>query len=333
MLSPGGRVLYVGKARKLRNRLLSYFRSEGPHDKATRILQAAHDIKWDYVPSEFAALLGELRQIRQHRPPYNVHMNRTRRAILIKMSQGPAPKVYAGSAVHAGDMRAYGPFASLGRTLDAVRTLNDLLGLRDCATSMPMSFATQGDLFGAPRQAGCIRHELGTCTAPCAAYIGEADYHARAEVAAGFLEGRTLQPLDRVVSQMTAAASAQDFERAARWRERFEQLEWLLAATSRARTAIDLLTFVYRDPGVFGDDRAYLVRRGVVIAACPWPDTPIERAAIAGVVQQELARPPESAWPLPLEHIDEILLVSSWFRRYPESLYRTTRLEDVQGVA
>ena len=71
---------------------------------------------------------------------------------------------------------------------------------------------------------------------------------------------------------MTEAAAASDFERAARWRDKFEQLEWLLAATSRARTAIDLLTFVYRDPGTFGDDRAYVVRRGVVRATYPWPD-------------------------------------------------------------
>ena len=81
MLSATGRILYVGKARKIRTRLLSYFRADN-HDKAARILQAAHDIKWDYAPSEFAALLGELRLIRQHRPPYNVQMNRTRRALL-----------------------------------------------------------------------------------------------------------------------------------------------------------------------------------------------------------------------------------------------------------
>ena len=71
MLSATGRILYVGKARKIRTRLLSYFRADN-HEKAARILQAAHDIKWDYAPSEFAALLGELRLIRQHRPPYNV---------------------------------------------------------------------------------------------------------------------------------------------------------------------------------------------------------------------------------------------------------------------
>ena len=74
------------------------------------------------------------------------------------------------------------------------------------------------------------------------------------------------------------------FELAARWREKFEHLEWLVAATSRARTALDLLTFVYRDPGDYGDDRVYLVRQGVVQASFPYPATPIEHEAFCAVV-------------------------------------------------
>jgi excinuclease ABC subunit C len=118
--------------------------------------------------------------------------------------------------------------------LDAVRVLNDLLGLRDCAATMPIVYASQGDLFDAPRHAACMRHQFGTCTGPCAGFVSEADYRSRAEVAAAFLEGRTLTPLDRAVYSMTEAAATNDFERAARWRDKFEQLEWLLAATSRA---------------------------------------------------------------------------------------------------
>src|SRR6186997_1240462 len=64
MLDPTGRVLYVGKAKNLRTRVLSYFRAAYPEDKAARILHAARTIEWDYVPSEFAAYLTELRQIR-----------------------------------------------------------------------------------------------------------------------------------------------------------------------------------------------------------------------------------------------------------------------------
>jgi len=328
MIDPAGRLLYVGKAKRLRARLMTYFRAGFPEDKAARILHAAGDITWDYVHSDFAACLGELRQIRQFRPPFNVAMNRTRRAVFVKILDSPAPKVYQGATIGRQDGRVYGPFRSRGRVEEALRVLNDLLGLRDCEARMPIVFADQGDLFAAATQAACHRHELGQCTGPCAGLVSELDYRRRIDTAAAFLEGRTVQPIDRAIAAMQEAAVAQDYERAAKWRERFEQLEWLLAATARSRAAVDLLTFVYRDPGVFGDDRAYLIRRGTVRACFPYPTTPIERIAFGAVVKDELDREEPSTGPLPLEAIDEILLLMSWFRMHPEALKRTVRLEE-----
>jgi excinuclease ABC subunit C len=215
----------------------------------------------------------------------------------------------------------------MARMLEAVRTLNDLLGLRDCAASMPMVFAGQGDLFAEPRQAGCLRHQFGSCSGPCAGFVAERDYRRRVDTAMAFLEGRTLQPIDRVVTAMQEAAGNAEFELAARWRSKFEQLEWLLAATSRARTAIDLLTFVYHDPGDFGDDRVYILRRGVVRASFPYPATPIEQEAFKAVVAEERGRPDAPGEPLPLASIDEILLMMAWFRAHPDALRKTTPLE------
>jgi hypothetical protein len=123
-----------------------------------------------------------------------------------------------------------------------------------------------------------------------------------------------------------AAASAQ-FELAARWRTKFEQLEWLLAATSRARTAVDLLTFVYRDAGDFGDDRVYILRQGVVRASFPYPATPIEHEAFRAVLAEEVRQPVAAAGPLPLDSIDEVLLMMAWFRAHPDALRRTTPYE------
>jgi excinuclease ABC subunit C len=328
MLDADGRIIYVGKAKRLRTRLLTYFRAQYPDDKAARILYAAHDISWDYTPSEFSAYLGELRQIKQYRPHFNHRGNLTRRAVFIKVSRGPAPRVSAGEVVSRDDARCYGPFRSLGRTSEAVRTLNDLLGLRDCAATMPIVFSGQGDLFGSTHQAACMRHEFGFCSGPCAGFVTQREYRARLETAIAFLEGRTIQPIDRVVSGMQEASKADRFELAVRWREKFEHLEWLLAATSRARTAVDLLTFVYRDPGTCGDSRVYLIRRGVVRAAFADPTTPIESEAFRAVVAAELAKPDPKPGPLPLESVDEILLLTSWFRVHPEALGNTTPLGD-----
>jgi excinuclease ABC subunit C len=327
MLDPLGRVIYVGKAKRLRQRLLSYFRASYPEDKAARILYAAQDIQWDYVHSEFAAGLNELRQIQRHRPILNWQMNRARRTVFVRVSSGPAPRVTSGPGAGRQEGRCYGPFVSASRVAEGVRTLNDLLGLRDCAATMPMVFAGQRDLFDAPLRAACMRHELGSCSGPCAGFVSQAEYAAQIDAALAFLEGRAIGPIDRAVTAMQSASAAAEFERAARWREKLDQLIWLISATARARAAVAGLTFVYRDPGMFGDDRAYLIRHGVVRATYPYPTTPLELVAYRAVVREELNQPAPAPGPLPFQQLDEILLVMGWFRRHPEAFRRTTPLE------
>jgi excinuclease ABC subunit C len=327
MTDPTGRVLYVGKAKRLKPRLLSYFRARYPDEKGARILHATSDIAWDYVPSEFAAYLTELRAIRRFRPPYNVHMNRSRNLAFITMSLGKAPRLGITSRIDRDGVRRYGPLPSPGRVREAIRVLNDLLGLRDCQERMPIVYADQADLFAEPRRAACIRHELESCTGPCAGFVAEWAYLRQAATAAAFLEGRTVQPIDRLITEMMAASDRGDFEGATRWRDKFETVEWLFTALNRARTSIDLLTFVYRDPGAFGDDRAYLVRRGVVKATFPYPSTPIEREAFRAVVAEELAGEEPVAGPLNTGTLDETLLLLRWFRKHPEALRRTEPLE------
>ena len=328
MLDATGRVLYVGKAKRLRNRLLSYFRARYPDDKAARIIHAAADIQWDLMPSEFAALLGELRQIKRYRPVFNVSMNRNRRVGFVKISAGPAPKVFVGGSPGAKHEGHYGPFTGLGRLKESVRVLNDVLGLRDCALKMPaVVFPGQGDLFSRRTRAACLRHEVGHCAGPCAGLVTEQDYRDRVNKAAAFLETRSLEPLDDVVNRMTTAGERREFELAAHWRDRFESLEWLLAASVRAHASVAALSFVYVDTGTCGDDRAYVIKHGIIRASAPAPHTPIEREAFDGLVANQLLREPESN-AIPAESIDEMLLIMRWFRRHPTVLSHTIPLED-----
>lgn len=323
MIDSLGRVIYVGKAKRVKARLLSYFSAHYPDDKAARILHAAANITWDYVPSEFAAHLTELKEIRRHRPPYNHHMNRRRNAAFVTLTQGPAPRLAVTASTSRHDCRYFGPFTSPARAQQGIRVLNDLLGLRDCAEKMPVVFPGQGDLFSEAKQAACPRYDFGTCTGPCAGLVEELRYRSQADAAIRFLGGMQVQPIDRIIDQMTSAAAQQDFEAAARWREKFEALEWLIAALARARAAIEVLTFVYREPGAFGDDRIYLIRHGLVRASYPFPATPIEREAFRGVIDEEMARPLPPAGLLDHATIEEMLLVMSWFRRHPEAWRRT----------
>ncbi|MBI4500583.1 MAG: UvrB/UvrC motif-containing protein [Gemmatimonadetes bacterium] len=326
MVDVTGRVVYVGKAKRLRARLLSYFGSDRSDDRHERILAVTEQIEWDYQPSEFAALLGELRQIRRYRPPLNIRLNRGRRVAFIKVSGGPAPKLFVGTQTGSTVARLYGPLSGSAVLADAVRVLNDLLGLRDCSLEMPVAYAEQSDLFEAPRRAACIRHDLGTCSGPCAGLVSERTYLRRMEQAVAFLEGRHLAPLDQVISAMNAASEQNQFELAARWRQKFELLEWLLGALTRTRSAIQMLSFVYHDPGTFGDDRSYLIRGAQVRASAATPRTPIERETFRNLLAEH-RQPDDTAGPLPVEHIDEMLLLLRWFRRHPGALRRTEPLK------
>jgi len=341
-LDANGNVFYVGKAKDLRARLLSYFSAPWPDSKSAHLVRAAADIVWHYQPSEFAALLEELRLIARLRPFSNVRGNRTRRRmVFVKLTGGAAPKLKVSEHTADRAARYYGPFQSHWRTADAVRVLSDLLRLRDCAQDRPMRFAGQGDLFGASEPAACLRHELGTCLGPCAAKCTAEAYRDAVAHAAAFLESRAVAPLDRVVDAMAEASDAHDFERAAAWREKLEALESLFAAVSRLRAATEALTFVYavRDRTGAGkggggggggrhDDRVYLVHRGMVRDLAPWPKTPIERGAFAASVERWASQGTGGPAAHTAPEMDELLLVTSWFRQHPEEFESTTPLAE-----
>ena len=143
MVSPEGEIIYVGKSKKLRTRLLGYFRAEYPAEKGARILREAAEVKWEYLPSEFEALLEELRLIKRWRPRFNVMMKRdARHHAFIKMSRGSAPKLSVARSAGTDDTGIYfGPFNGAHQLEEALGELNDVLGLRDCRNDLPMHFS------------------------------------------------------------------------------------------------------------------------------------------------------------------------------------------------
>ena len=199
MLSPNGEIVYVGKSKRIRSRLLSYFRCAYPEDKGARILREADRIEWDYTPSEFAALLEELRLIKQYRPRFNVAMKRdARHFAFIKLTRGAAPKLLVvRGAGHDDAAIYYGPFQGALRVNEAIRELNDVLGLRDCALDRRMHFSDQQELFQLqPRTPGCIRYEVKKCLGPCIGACTVAAYRERVGMARAFLDGADDGPFD-----------------------------------------------------------------------------------------------------------------------------------------
>ena len=328
MLSSDGEIVYVGKSKRVRSRLLSYFRCAYPEEKGARILRSAENIEWDYTPSEFAALLQELRMIKRFRPRYNVAMKRDgRNYSFIKLTRGPAPKlmVVRGPTGEDADIY-YGPFVGAQRVEEALRELSDALLLRDCRSDLKMFFNDQTELFQLARTPGCIRHEIGKCLGPCIGGCTEAQYNHQVALARAFLDGSDDGPINMLRSQMEKLSEELQFERAATYRDKLERLEALRAQFGRLRFAVENLSFVYTVPGHEGEDKVYLIRRGVVRAELSKPRSSKDRRTMKELVDDIFSQPVPSNAQVPTHEIDELLLLSSWFRRFPNEMKRTRQV-------
>lgn len=328
LVAGDGEVLYVGKSKGVRTRLLTHFRAEYPRDKSARMIAEAATVAWDYAPSEFAASLAELRLIKRWRPRYNVMMKRdARHYAFVRLTTGPAPKLHVVRSAHGSDAATYfGPFHGARQLAGALRELNDALGLRDCALDTRMHFADQRELpVAAPRTPGCIRHEIGRCLGPCVGAASAAQYDERVRLAREFLAGRHDAPIVALRTAMDASSDRLEFERAAALRDKVARLESLQEQFARLRFAVETISFVYHVPGDAGDDRVYVIRRGRVRHEAAAPRTARERSLLAAQVAEVFAPRTRETGAVPAHEIDELLLLASWFRKFPAELKRTTR--------
>jgi excinuclease ABC subunit C len=326
-LGSEGEVLYIGKSKQLRTRLLSYFRAVWPHDKGARILWRAARIEWTYEPSEFAALLRELRLIKQLRPRYNWMMKRdARHYCFVKVTGGAAPKLTVTRGASGDDGGTYyGPYLSAGRVGAALRELSDVLGLRDCANDVRMHFSDQRELpvLLPVRTPQCIRHEIGTCLGPCIGAAAASEYATQVQRARDFLEGTTDAPLADLTARILAHSEALEFERAAALHDKHQRIESLRAQFEKLRFAVESLTFAYPVTGHGGEQRVYLIRRGTVRADLPVPTSARARLEFTEWHRRVFDGHQHDPRGVSTHEVDELLLLSSWFQQHPEELAAT----------
>jgi excinuclease ABC subunit C len=322
MWGPSGEVLYVGKSVKVRARLLSYFRARRG-EKAAEIIGHAHGVEWDYVPSEFAALLREFRLIKRWRPLFNVEHKRDSSLCFIKLTREAVPRLLVVGRVINDGAEYFGPLRGRRSATEAVRAVCDLLELRDCPADTPMRLADQIELFRLREEPLCMRGQLGRCLAPCAGGCTRTEYLARIGQARDFLNGVTEQPLALLRERMSLASRRLQFEYAAELRDRAATVERVQAELLRIGQFVERLSFLYTVPGHDEDDRVYLVRRGSVRAELAAPRTPGERLALEEKVSEVFERPEPTTIGLRAHEAQEVLLVARWFRLNPDELERT----------
>lgn len=316
MLDDRGRVVYVGKAKSLRARLLSYFRENSRDPKAGKIIRHTRTLVWEHAADEFAALLRELELIRRFRPRFNVlGQPGPRRYVYLCLGKSPAPYAYLSREPTGKEVAAYGPLVGRGRLEDAVRRLNDYFKLRDCPGTVKMAFADQPELFTADLSVRCLRHDIANCLGPCAGLCSRKEYGANVRAAKAFLDGRDRTALKDLTRRMTAASAEMRYEQATALRDRLQLLARLDERLTFLRNARDAGSFVYPLAGPDGTIVWYLIHRGEVRAAVRVPRDEAALAAVAEVIAAVFAEPAAAGGPT-CRTVDSVLLVSAWFRKY-----------------
>lgn len=230
-----GRILYVGKAKNLRNRVRSYFQKEEGLALRTQVLvRKVQALEYTVTNTELEALLLECNLIKQHRPRYNVRLKDDKNFPYFKLDfTHPFPSFDITRKVTTEPrVRYFGPYSAGVR--DISRFLLKTFQIRDCS-----------DAKFNNRKRPCLSHEIGTCTAPCVGYVTEEAYARQVHEAVLFLNGRKRELVSELKREMEEASARMEYERARIARDKLRALEKITAkqdaVLTERRRDIDVL--------------------------------------------------------------------------------------------
>ena len=220
MLDARGDVLYVGKARALKNRVTSYTQVPSLTKRLQRMVAQTRSMQIVTTHTEAEALLLEAQLIKRYRPPYNVLLRDDKSFPFILLREDhdfPRVQLHRGARRFKGQY--YGPFASAGSVRETLNALQKLFLLRSCT-----------DSFFANRSRPCLLYQIRRCSAPCVGRIDEAAYDELVRDAKDFLSGRSTKIQQKLGKLMSEAAEKQDYELAAVYRDRLRALTFIQGA-------------------------------------------------------------------------------------------------------
>jgi excinuclease ABC subunit C len=305
----GSKVIYVGKAINLRNRVRSYFQERGDQTFKTRqLVRNIADIEWIVVGSELEALILEMNLIKKHRPRFNIRLKDDKRYPYIKVQwQDPFPKVTVTRQMVQDGGRYFGPYTSVWavhQTLDVVRRI---FGYLTC----------DREITGRDARA-CLYYDIKLCTAPCIGAIDQQGYRQSIDDLCRFLRGNTTPIIERLQTEMQAASEQMKYEKAAALRNQIQAIEQVVEkqkVVSSERMDSDVIAMAR------GDGEAcvqiFFIRTGKLIGREYFILEGTEEAADGEVIGQFLKQfyaeaafvPPQVLLP---REVEEAQIIQQW---------------------
>ncbi len=257
MLDEAGRVIYIGKARNLKNRVTSYFRSSGLTSKTMAMVSKIASIEVTITNSETEALLLEQSLIKTHRPTYNIQFRDDKSYPYILLSSDadyPRLSFYRGSRKREG--RFFGPYPSAHATRESLQVLQKVFKVRQCE-----------DSYFKNRSRPCLQYQIGRCTAPCVKLISTEDYARDVHYSTLFLQGKNNSLSKELSMSMDKAAKREDFERAAILRDQLIALRRIQEQQFVANQGDDADVVAAAIQGSYACVHVIYVRAGRVIGS------------------------------------------------------------------
>jgi len=218
MLDVRGEVIYIGKAKNLKNRVASYFRTHNASPKQQAMVRRIAAIEVTVTHTEGEALLLESQQIKRHKPRYNICLrdDKSYPYIYISTAQDfPRISFHRGAKKLPG--KYFGPYPSAGAVRETLKLLQKIFPVRQCQ-----------DSYYRNRSRPCLQHQIERCTAPCVGLIDKQSYAQDVENSMLFLDGKGDLLIDRLITKMEAAAARLEFEQAAGFRDQIARLRSVL---------------------------------------------------------------------------------------------------------
>jgi excinuclease ABC subunit C len=252
MLNEKGEIIYIGKAKNLKNRVSSYFKNHTSSIKQRVMVAKVAAIEVTVTHTEGEALLLECQQIKRHRPRYNICLRDDKSFPYIFLSSEqnfPQITIHRGAKSKKG--RYFGPYPSSGAVRESLKLLQRLFPIRQC-----------DDTIYNNRTRPCLQHQIGRCTAPCVGLIDKVHYALDVQSTVMFLEGKGSLLIDQLIIKMEQAAANLDFEKAASFRDQITKLRSVLEKhfVSGEKGDVDIIACVSK--GNIACVQVFFIRNG-----------------------------------------------------------------------
>ena len=257
MKNAEGRVIYVGKSRKLKARVSQYFQNSPKAYKTERMCAQVADFDYFLCSTEMEALALENTLIKQYSPRYNIKLKDAKSYPYIKITAEPYPRLRFTRTRAADKAQYFGPYSGSSVVNGVLHTLQKTLKLPTCNRQCPRDIG---------KERPCLYHQLGQCCAPCTGKVSEADYAELIRLATEILRGNTAEMIRGERGRMEAAAEAELYEKAAAHRDRMFALE-KLSQKQKVLAAPDTNEDIF---GYYADDygaamAVFYVRNGALV--------------------------------------------------------------------